>query len=319
MAAARLVGHLGGRLPRVYFGLNGADAVECAVKLARLATGRDRIVAIEGAFHGKSLGALALTHHERFRAGLRGVLPGVVHVPRDSVDAVSAELARGDVAAVVFEPVQGESGVRPLDCEVIRAWCAAAAGSGTFTIADEIQTGLRRCGEPSLVLAAGLPVDAVLLGKPLGGGVLPLSAAVCSERLFQPLIADPLVHSATFGAHPLACAAVPPALDAFDSLADRGATLAIAVRDGLERLRKSHPDLVVEVRGRGLLWGVELASPALGARLLTALGRAGLLVSPCLGSPATLRLMPPLVAGDRDVEEALTILDGALGALPADR
>ncbi|MDW5324838.1 aspartate aminotransferase family protein [Plantactinospora sp. KLBMP9567] len=307
-AAARLVEYFDSELTRVCFGVSGADAVEAAVKLARLASGRSRIVAVQGGFHGKSLGALALTHHERYRTGLLDVLPGVVHVPADDPDAVAREVARDDVAAVVFEPVQGENGVRPLDPDVLAAWCAAATAHGTFVIADEIQCGLRRCGEPSPALAAGLPVDAVLVGKPLGGGVLPVSAAVCRERLYAPLLADPIVHTSTFAGHPLGCAAVPAALDTIEELADRGPVLAGAMADGLAELRRGHPETVTAVRGRGLLWGIDLDPPHLAGELVVQLAQAGLLVSPCMSRPGTLRLMPPLVAGTGELSEALGIL-----------
>ena len=307
-AASRLVDYLGGVLPRVYFGLNGADAVEAAVKLARLASGRTTVLAVRGGYHGKSLGALAVTHHPRFRAGLSDCLAGVVHLDPHDPEAVDREAAAGGVAALVFEPVQGENGVVPLPPDVLRAWCASARGHGVFVIADEIQTGLRRCGERSLALADGLPVDGLLLGKPLGGGVMPLSAALCSERLFAPLSADPVLHTATFSGHPLACAAVPAALDAIEALADHGRRIADTVRLGLDAVAKDHPGVVAEIRGRGLLWGVDFVSPDVAATVLGQLTRAGLLVSPCLSSPATLRLLPPLVATDDDIGEALGIL-----------
>jgi putrescine aminotransferase len=314
-AAASLCDYVGGGLSRVYFGANGSDAVEAAIKLARLAGGRSRIVAVEGGFHGKSLGALALTYDERFRGGLDGVLAPVAHVRADDRDAVARELAAGDVAAVVFEPVQGESGVRPLDEEVLRAWCAAAVEHGAFVIADEIQTGLRRCGERSVALAAGLPVDAVLLGKSLGGGVLPLSAAVCGERLYAPLAGDPAIHTATFSGHPLACAALPATLAAVEALAEHSRTLAGELERGLNRLQREHADVVQAVRGKGLLWGFDLESGELAEKLITRLAHLGLLVSPCMSRPATLRLLPPMVAGVAEVAEALEILSTALASL----
>lgn len=308
-AAANLVEYLGGGLPRVYFGLNGTDAVEAAVKLARLATGRPRVLALEGAYHGKSMGSLALTHNPYFRTGLDGLLPGGTHVAAGDADAVDRELAAGDVAAVIFEPVQGEGGVVPVDPAFLRHLVDAAHRHGAFAIADEIQTGLRRCGERSVALADGLPVDAVLVGKPLGGGVLPVSAAVCGEKLYATLTADPFRHTATFGGQPLGCAAALAATRAVEQLAERGAQVGAAVRAGLHALRREHPQAIIDVRGRGLLWGVELASAHLAGEVVINLAEEGLLVSPCLARPASLRLLPPLVASDADVSTAM----GALG------
>ncbi|WP_052850565.1 aspartate aminotransferase family protein [Streptomyces avicenniae] len=314
-AAAALAGYLGGRLPKVCFGLNGSDAVEIAVKLARVATGRGRVVAVRGGFHGKSLGALALTHSPLYRAGLRGAVVDVVHVRPDDAGAVAREAARGEVAAVVFEPVQGESGARELPVEVLRRWCADAARAGAFAIADEIQCGLRRCGERSVALAEGLPVDAVLFGKPLGGGVMPLSAVVCSEELYAPLAADPFLHSATFAGHPLSCAALPAALGAIEELAGHGRVLAAALDAELEGLRRRHPGLVTAVRGRGLLRGLDFAEARAAGGVVMELAGSGLLVSPCLGRPTTVRLLPPLVASEADVAEAAALLDAALTAV----
>lgn len=316
-AAEAIVAHLGGGLPRVHLGLGGSDAVEAAVKLARLATGRPRVLAVEGAYHGKSMGALGLTHHARFRAGLEGLLPGVTHLAADDPDGVERACRDGDVAALVFEPVQGENGVRPLEPEVLARWCAAARAHGALIIADEIQTGLRRCGERSLAQAWGLPVDAVLLGKALGGGVMPLSALVCSDALYQPLADDPFLHTATFGGHPPSCAAVPAALSLSEEYAGRGRAMAEVLRKELTALADGHRGLITEVRGSGLLWGLQFGSDKVVERVTTGLARRGLLVSPCVSDARTLRLLPPITATDGELDEALTILADVLAALPA--
>ncbi|MEW9528648.1 aspartate aminotransferase family protein [Microbispora sp. NPDC049125] len=317
-AAERLADHLGGRLKRVYLGVNGCDAVEVAVKLARLATGRPRVLAVNGAFHGKSMGALALTHHERFRAGLEPLLAYASHLDTGDPEAVARECAAGDVAAVVFEPIQGENGVMPLDTAVLARWCEDAHAAGAFAVADEIQCGLRRAGERSLALHASLPVDAVLLGKPLGGGVVPLSAAVCSDELYRPLLDDPFRHSATFAGQPLCAAAVPAALTAIEDLADQGAAVSAWMAAGLAELMRAHPGAVTAIRGRGLLWGVDFASKELSGEVQIGLARRGLLVSPCLSRPETLRLLPPLIATRREVDRALDALTSAVEAAEAE-
>jgi putrescine aminotransferase len=311
-AAEELVGYLGGELPRVYFGTNGADAVEVAVKLARLVTERRTVVAVRGAYHGKTLGALALTEHPRFRAGLDTVLTDVSHVDITDVDAVRRVAQQGDLAALVFEPVQGENGVVPLDVDVLARWVRDAHEAGAMVVADEIQVGLRRCGPRSIALDAGLPVDAVLVGKPLGGGVMPVSAAVCTERLYRPLLDDPYRHTATFSAQPLAMAAVPAALTALEANADNGTRVSTRLAAGLAALRERHPDVVTEVRGRGLIWGVDLVTPQHAGELLIELARQSLLVSPCLSRPETVRLLPPIVAGPEEVDRALAALDRAV-------
>lgn len=312
--AARLVELLQpSRLTRVWFGQNGTDAVEAALKLARLATGRPRVVAVDGGYHGKSLGSLAVTSSPRYRAGLEEVLAPATHVAPDDPGAVAREVARGDVAAVVFEPVQGEGGVRPLDPAVLRRWADDARSAGALVVADEVQTGLWRTGAPALSLtdACDLDPDAVLLGKPLGGGVLPLSAALCSDRLYGPLLADPFVHTATFGGHPLSCAAGLAGVDAMQRLAPRGRDVGTRLERHLRALADRH-DLVTDVRGRGLLWGLALRSAATAGVVVTELADLGLLTSPCLGTPEVLRLLPPAVATDAQVDDAAALLDVAL-------
>ncbi|WP_460406463.1 aspartate aminotransferase family protein [Actinophytocola sediminis] len=303
------------RLTKVWLGLNGSDAVEAALKLARLAGGRHRVIAVEGAYHGKSMGALAATWSHRYRAALEPLLGGVTHIPPD-VSAVPGAFAGDDVAAVIVEPVQGEGGVRVLDPVFLRALAAEARAHGAFVIVDEIQTGLRRCG-PRLV-GAELTPDAVLLGKSLGGGVQPVSAVVSTPELYAPLAADPFVHTSTFSGHPLGAAAGRGALAAIEELAEHGVRLGGLFASGLDRLASRHPALVTGIRGRGLLWGVEFATPAAAGEVLMELGRRGLIVSPCLGRPEVLRLLPPLVAKDADVDEALALLDAVCAAVPDD-
>ncbi|MFC8392026.1 aspartate aminotransferase family protein [Streptomyces sp. NPDC057238] len=304
-----------GRLTKVWLGLNGGDAVEAALKLARRATGRRRVIAVEGAYHGKSMGALAATWNARYRESLEPLLGGVTHIPVD-VSAVPGAFGGEEVAAVLFEPVQGEGGVRPLDPAFLKALAGAARAHGAFVIADEVQTGLRRCGPRLVSTGLGLEPDAVLLGKALGGGVQPVSAVVATPELYAPLAADPFVHTTTFSGHPLGAAAGVAALRVVEELAPRGARLAEVFGSGLTRLAERYAGLVTAVRGRGLLWGVEFATRAAAGEVLMELGRRGLVVSPCLGRPEVLRLLPPLVATDEDAEEALALLDAVYSAVP---
>ncbi|MFI9468098.1 aspartate aminotransferase family protein [Streptomyces sp. NPDC052492] len=312
LAAERLTAYLGGSLGRVYFGCGGADVVEASVKLARTATGRTTVVAVRGAFHGKTLGALALTDNPRFKAGLEPLLQGVVHIDPDDPEAVAKVVCEHDVAALVFEPVQAENGVRLLDPAVLARWCRDAHGHGALVVADEIQAGLRRCGAPSLALEYGLDVDGVLLGKPLGGGVLPVSAVVGNDALFAPLLADPMLHTATFSGHPLSTAVIPRALDLVEEWAENGDMLARAMEQGLADLREAHPEAVAATRGRGLLWGVDLRTPELAGGVLTGLAQRSVVVSPCLSRPATIRLLPPIVATETEVKEAMALLSDAV-------
>ncbi|MBO2448571.1 aspartate aminotransferase family protein [Actinomadura barringtoniae] len=313
--AADLLGRCG--LDRVWLGSDGADAVEVAVKLARRVTERTRVLAVEGAFHGKTLGALALTHSPVFHAGLEPLLGQVTHLPADDAEAVAREAERGDVSALIVEPIRGEGGVRPLNPSVLRRWAEDAREAGAFVISDEIQVGLRRCGDFSVALAQGWQPDALLFGKALGGGVVPLSAMAATTELYEPLIENPAFHSSTFGGHPLACAAGSAALEAIDELADRGREVGEVMDARLHTLAKDHPGLVSEVRGTGLLWGLELI-PGATAPVIADLAVRGLLVSPCLSSPETIRLLPPMVSTGPELDRAFETLDAAFEAHRAD-
>lgn len=310
--ADELATRVAGPLAHVWLGTDGADAVEVAVKLARRATGRLRVLAVEGAFHGKTLGALALTWNPAFRIGLEPLLGHVTHIARDDITAVARETAAGDVAAIIFEPIQGEAGARRLDPQTLRRWTQDAHTAGAFVISDEVQAGLRRCGPLSVAVEAKLNPDAVLFGKALGGGVMPLSALVATGELYAPLTADPTLHSATFSGHPLGCAAGRAALDAIDEYAPAAAALALRLDEGLTRLAAAHKPVVRALHGEGLLRAVELATPGAAGSVLVDLAQAGLLVSPCLSAPTTIRLLPPMVTSDAQLDRALVLLDTAL-------
>lgn len=316
--AARLVAMAGpSRLERAWFGLNGADVVEAALKLARLATGRRRVVALTHAYHGKSAGALAATWSPRYRRPLVVGSGDVTHLDVDDtgdVGGVARECRRGDVAAVLVEPVQGEGGVRPIDPDRLRRWAEDARSAGALVLVDEVQTGTGRCGPFSIAVHEHLDPDGVLLGKALGGGVMPLSALVASAELFAPLAEDPFLHTSTFSGHPLSCAAGLAALDVFEELAGRVPVLEARLACGLEALRAAYPGLVRGVRGRGLLWGLDTTSAEVAGTLLMEVTEAGLVVSPCLDTPTVVRLLPPMTASDAEIDTAIAMLERACAA-----
>lgn len=275
---------------RVFFANSGSEANEAAVKIARR-TGRPRILCLEGSFHGRTLGALAMTHKAAYREPFEPLPGGVEFVP--FADVAALERAMGDdVAAVVLEPVQGEAGVRPLpDGYLVRAR-QLADQYGALLVLDEVQTGVGRTGAwfahqlPGL--GGGVRPDVVTLAKGLGGGI-PVGATIALSRRAATLL-GPGQHGTTFGGNPVATAA---AL----------ATLGVIERDGLlanvrevgERLAvalRSAGRLVREVRGVGLLLGIELVAPVAAEVAARALA-AGWIVNPV--TPTTLRLAPPLI------------------------
>jgi acetylornithine aminotransferase len=288
----------------VFFCNSGAEAIEAAVKLARR-TGRTGIVAAEGAFHGRTTGALALTHKAAYREPFEPLLPGVVHVPWGDVAALEAAVGP-DTSAVVLEPIQGEGGVVPASPEFLRAARSLTTAAGALLVLDEIQTGVGRTGSWFAWQQAGVVPDAMTLAKGLGGGV-PIGALVT----FGPEVSGMLTagqHGSTFGGNPLACAAGLAVLDTIES-----AGLLAHVRDAGEHLERRIGGLadprVTGLRGSGLLRAVTLAG-AWAPAVATHGREAGLILNPV--APDAVRLAPPLVVTTDQLDLFVDALPGLL-------
>ncbi len=286
---------------RVVFGNSGAEANEAAFKLARR-TGRPHIVAAQNAFHGRTMGALALTGQPAKRAPFEPLPPGVSHVPYGDTAALDAAVDT-DTAAVVLEPVLGEAGVVVPPAGYLQAAREITAARGALLVIDEVQTGIGRTGAWFAHRAAGIVPDVVTLAKGLGGG-LPIGACVGigpAGRLFEPG-----QHGSTFGGNPVCCAAALAVLDtiAAEGLLEHVRQVGKEITAGIEAL--GHP-LVTDVSGAGLMIGVGLTAPV-SAAVSTAAREAGYLLNNA--TPHRLRIVPPLVLTEAQARELV-------GALPA--
>lgn len=324
---------------RVLLSTTGSEAVEAALKTARLASGRPGILAFEGAYHGLTLGPLAVTERARFRAPFADRLyGGVAFAPfpdplRGGEDAAPRALERvreilragapnGDaIGTVIVEPVQARAGARVPPAGFMAALSELARARDALVVADEIFTGLGRCGAPLASPRVGLEPDVVCVGKALGGG-LPISACLASARVMDawPPSDGEAIHTSTFLGHPLACAAALAVLDAHESGGVPAAAerLGVGLRAGLgERLAGA--ERVAEVRGLGLLIGVELVrpggtEPAVGAagRVAERALRRGVLVLPAGAEGHVVELAPPVCLTRGQAEHALDVLAGAV-------
>ncbi|MEU2074158.1 acetylornithine transaminase [Streptomyces sp. NPDC013489] len=304
--AERLLGLFGRPGGRVFFSNSGAEAVEAAVKAARR-TGRPRVVAMEGGFHGRTLGALAVTGQTAKREPFLPLPGDVTHVPFGDVDALRAAVSE-DTAAVFVEPVQGEAGVIPAPEGYLRAARAITRAAGSLLVLDEVQTGIGRTGHWFAHQAVpGVDPDVVTLAKGLGGG-LPIGATVAFGEAGDLL--GPGQHGSTFGGNPVACAAGAAVLEtiAAEGLLEHTVRMGELLRTGVEALE--HP-LVAGVRGAGLLLGVVLTEPV-AVRVQEAAQEAGFLVN--AAGPGTVRLAPALTVSARQVEELVEALPGILDA-----
>jgi acetylornithine/N-succinyldiaminopimelate aminotransferase len=287
---------------RVFFANSGTEANEAAFKMARR-TGRPRILALEGAFHGRTLGALALTHKPAYREPFEPLPGGVEHLPFGDLAALEAALDV-QVAALVVEPVQGEAGVRPLPEGYLAAARALTSEVGALLVVDEVQTGMGRTGAWFAHTRHGVVPDVVTLAKGLGGGI-PVGAVITlGERASGLLTAGQ--HGTTFGGNPVAAAAALATIHVIerDALLENVRRVGRRLAQGATR---AGAPLVVDVRGEGLLLGLRLAQPV-AARVATAALEAGFIVNAV--APDTVRLAPPLVL---TAEQA----DSFLVALPA--
>jgi acetylornithine aminotransferase len=298
-----------GRPGRVFFSNSGAEANEAAFKIGRL-TGRTHMVATQGAFHGRTMGSLALTGQPKKRAAFEPLPGDVTHVPFGDTAALRAAVTT-DTALVVLEPIQGENGVVVPPAGYLAAAREITAATGTLLVLDEVQTGVGRTGHWFECQAQGVEADIVTLAKGLGGG-LPLGATVA----FGPAadLLTPGAHGTTFGGNPIACAAGLAVLDtiAADGLLDHVKRQGEKLRQGIEALQ--HP-LVDHVRGAGLLIGIVLSEP-LSAPVQQAAQDAGFLVNAAV--PGTVRLAPPLIVGDAQTDAFLRALPGVLDRVQRD-
>lgn len=314
MAAEALAAITPDGLDRVHFACGGAEAVEAAIKLAR-ANGKHRLISMENGYHGKTLGALSVTARPLFQDPFRPLLPEVSHVPFGDAGALETELAEHEgVACVIVEPVQGEAGVIIPPPGYLADVAMLCERHGALLVLDEIQTGLGRLGHWWGAKREGVTPDILLAGKALGGGVLPVSAAIATPEIFAPFDRDPFIHTSTFSGSPLGMAAVQGAIAAIrdDDLVWRARWLGELLREEIEEiLLEVLGDAVHQVRGLGLLIGIELTVDGLAGELLLELMEAGVIANHSLNSDRVLRLTPPAVLDHDQVQFLLEAVDRA--------
>jgi acetylornithine/N-succinyldiaminopimelate aminotransferase len=302
-------------LPRAFFCNSGAEAVEACLKFARrywFTKGEPRreFIALDESFHGRTFGALSVTSDEHYRAPFEPLLPSVKFVATNDPAALAAAVSTS-TAAIIAEPVLGEGGIRPLTPAFAAAITEACAKTGALFIADEVQSGLGRTGHGFYFQALGLTPHLVAVGKALGSGV-PIGAALVSQQ-----VADAISfgdHGSTYGGNLLACRA---ALCVMTELVE-GGLIGHINRVGphfeqrLKAIAAKHP-IVKEIRGAGLMWGLELSRDA--APVVPAGLAHGVIVNRT--AETVVRLLPPLVITEAEIDEALGRLDAALGAVGA--
>jgi putrescine aminotransferase len=300
---------------------SGAEAVEGALKLAKLYTGKNGFITAVKAFHGKSLGALSVSGKAVFRDPVGTLYGGpVYHVPFGDALAVertleSCEVAGVGICAVIMEPIQGEAGAIVPPDDFWPRIRESTKKHGVLLIADEVQTGLGRTGKLWGVDNWGVEPDIICLGKALGGGVMPVSAFCSTKEIWSAMMTpNPFIHTTTTGGNPLACAAAIAALNVtlrdrvWEMAAEKGEFLI----SKLTLLSRQFPDVLREVTGRGLLIAMHFVDSLMGYKVASALFRKGILVSGTLNSAQAIRIEPPFVITQEQMETVVAKLEEAL-------
>ncbi|MDF2772943.1 MAG: putrescine aminotransferase [Geminicoccaceae bacterium] len=307
-----LAGLTGGVLSKVFVCSTGAEAVDTALKLARLSTRRREIVGARGAFHGFTLGALSVSGIPAQTRLYEPLLPGVRHVPFGDVDALAAAVSN-ETAAVILEPIQAEVGAETPPNGYLAAARAICNATGAVLIIDEVRTGMGRTGPLFAMESEGVMPDVVVAGKSLAAGIVPIGAVLAHPRLWGRFGQTFSMSASSFAGNRLAAVAALSTL----SLIESSGVLATArapsdaLWEGAEQLQRNHPTVVSRITGRGLLVGIHLTNGMTASHVVRESIRHGTLVATAFCNPRCLLLEPPLVIAAEEVRRAMNVLDAA--------
>lgn len=290
---------------KVFLGNSGAESVECAIKLARKFTGKPEIIAMMGAFHGKTMGALSATWNKKYREPFKPLVPGFKHVPPDNLEKVNEAITE-NTAAILIEPIRGEGGIRLPKNGFLQGLREICDEKGILLILDEVQTGFGRTGKMFACEHWDVTPDIICLAKSVAGG-LPLGVTFAKENIMSSFKIGE--HSTTFSGNPLICAAACAAIDVMveEKLPERAAKLGKYFKERLEELQAKHK-IVRDVRGLGLMIGMELKFDVLNI-LLKSINNGVLILD---AGRTILRFLPPLVIEKKHIDRVVTVLDAIL-------
>lgn len=306
-AAAKLAAITPGELNYTFFCNSGTEAVEGAIKIARMATGKTDVISTIGAFHGKTMGGLSAGGREAFKKPFEPLLPGFAQVPWNDAAVIEATITE-NTAAVIVEPIQGEGGIHVPDGDYLPRLREICTERGVLLIIDEVQTGLGRTGKLFAVEHWNVVPDIMTLAKALGGGVMPIGAVVSTEPIWEKVFREnPLIHTSTFGGSELACTAALAAIEETLAL-DLPAKAAANGRyflAGLQSIRSEYPKLIREVRGLGLMIGLEFEDPDVAKVVIGAMVHSGVIAAYTLNNPNVIRIEPPLIITQGQIDAVL--------------
>ena len=291
---------------RIFYANSGAEANEGAIKLAIKYTGKSEVISTVESFHGRTIMTLAATGHEHYHEPFKSVLPnGFINVPYNDIEAIKEAITE-NTAAIIVEPIQGEGGVNIPDVNYLKEISKICKENNIVFIVDEVQTGFGRCGSLFAHELFDVKPDIMTMAKGIGGGV-PMGGILATEEVASAFV--PGDHGTTFGGGPLVCAAANAVLDVIyeEDLLANSKEVGQYLKEELEKLQEKH-DIIKEVRGCGLMVGIELTTP--GAEYVDKLREKGFLINCTAGS--VLRLVPPLIIKKEEIDEFVKALDETL-------
>ena len=311
--AERLAEITPGNLQYSFFVNSGTEAVEGALKIARLATGRKKYIAAKNAFHGKTYGSLTATGRDLFRKPFEPLLQNFTHVEFGNIEALEAAIDT-ETAAFILEPIQGEGGIIVPPDGYLAAVRALCDKYGVLMIADEVQTGIGRTGKWFGVDHEGVTPDIMALAKALGGGIMPIGSFTATPEVWAGLIESPFLHTSTFGGNQMACVAGLATLKVIEEedLLNRGALAGAYLKKGLEEVQKDYPLVIKDVRGRGMMLGIELTKEGAGGMLMSLMIDSNILVAYTLNNPKVIRMEPSLTMPIEVIDQVLTAFRNAI-------
>lgn len=295
-----------GDLQYSFFVNSGTEAVEGCLKLARLATGRPNFVAAKDAFHGKTMGSLTATGRDMYREPFKPLLNGFTHVAYGDAAALEAVVDE-NTAAVILEPIQGEGGIIVPPAGYLKQAKAICEARGALLIADEVQTGIGRTGTWFGCNHDDVTPDLMSCAKALGGGIMPIGAIIGSPKAWAGLIEAPFLHTSTFGGNQLACEAGVATINVIkeENLLARSAEVGAYLKAGLQKIANEFPNVIKEVRGKGMMVGIELTKEGAGGMLMSLMIDKNVIVAYTLNNPRVIRMEPPLITPKEVVDDVL--------------
>lgn len=308
-----LTGMLDGKLQYCFFCNSGTEAVEGAIKIARLSTGKSAIISTNNAFHGKTMGSLSVSGRDVYKHGCGPLLPETIQIPFDDPEALLATIDE-HTAAFMVEPVQGEGGINVPSPDYFAKVRQICTDKKILFIADEIQSGMGRTGKFTALEHWNVNPDMMLLAKGLGGGVMPIGVIVGTKEVWQPFFINPTIHTSTFGGNQLACAAAIATLSILkeENLVAKAAESGVYFKERLNEIKEQYPEIIADVRGIGLMLGVEMQQEKFGGSIMYEMARGKVTGVYTLNNQKVLRFEPALIIEKEQIDLAIDVFKAAV-------